>query len=75
MTNSFNLSQGVCTTQISFNNEHLLLGSKLHKQYLFIKRYINEKMVNCILVDNNSTINILSLKIIKEHEIHIYIYI
>ena len=41
----------------------------------FIKRYINEKMVNCILVDNDSTINILALKIIKELEIYIYVYI
>jgi len=41
----------------------------------FIKRYINEKIMNCILVDNNSTINILALKIIKELEIYIYIYV
>ena len=31
--------------------------------------------MNCILVDNNSTINILALKIIKELEIYIYIYV
>jgi hypothetical protein len=46
MTNSFDLSQGVCTTEISFNVEDLLLESKLHKRYFFIKRYIDEKMVN-----------------------------
>jgi len=27
---SSNLSYGVCTTEISFNDEDLLLGSKLH---------------------------------------------
>ena len=75
MTNSFNLFQGTCTTKISFNDENLLLGSKLHKQHFFIKRYIDEKKVNYILVDNRSTINILSFKIIKELEIHIYVYI
>jgi len=75
MTNSFNSSQGVCTIKISFNEEDLLLGSKLHKQHFVIKRYIDKKIVNCILVDNGSTINILSFKIIKELEIHIYIYI
>ena len=31
--------------------------------------------VNCILVDDDSTINILPLNIIKELEIHIYVYI
>jgi hypothetical protein len=75
MTNSFNLSQGVCTTEISFNDEDLLFGSKLHKQYFYIKRYIDEKMMNCILMDNDLTINILPFKIIKELEIYIYVYI
>ena len=75
MTNSFNLSQGVCTTKISFNDEDMLLGSKLHKQLFFIKRYVNETMVNCILVDDGLNINILSLKIINELGIHIYVYI
>jgi len=27
---SSNLSHGICTTKISFNDEDLLLGSKLH---------------------------------------------
>jgi len=65
----------VYALQISFNDGDLLLGSKLHKHYFFIKRYINEKMVNCILMDNDLTINILALKIIKELEIYIYVYI
>ena len=68
-------SCGVCTTEISFNDKDLLLGSKLHKQHFFIERYINKKMVNCILVDNDLTINILPFKIIKKLEICIYIYV
>jgi len=75
MTNSFNFSQGVCTTEISLNNEDLLLGSKLHNRLFFIKRYVNRKMMNCILVDDDSTINILPLKIMKETRIPIYVYI
>jgi hypothetical protein len=63
---SLNLSHGVCTTKISFNDEYLLLGLKLHNQPLFIKGYVDEKMVNRILVDDGSTINILPLKTMKE---------
>ena len=69
------MSEDACTTDILFNDEDLLLGLKLYKQHFFIKRYINEKMVNCILVDNDWTINILALKIIKELKIYIYVYI
>jgi hypothetical protein len=63
---SLNLSHGVCTTKISFNDEDLLLGLKLHNQPLFIKGYVDEKMMNRILVDDGSTINILPLKTMKE---------
>ena len=63
---SLNLSHGVCTTEISFNDEDLLLGLKLHNRPLFIKGYVDEKMVNRIFVDDGSTINILPLKTMKE---------
>jgi len=63
---SSNLSHDVCTTEISFNDEDLLFGSKLHNQPFFIKGYINEKMVNHILVDDGSIINILPLKTTKK---------
>ena len=63
---SLNLSHGVCTTKISFNDEDLLLGLKLHNRPLFIKGYVDEKMVNRIFVDDGSTINILPLKTMKE---------
>jgi len=32
---SSNLSYDVCTTEISFNDEDLLFGSKLHNQHFF----------------------------------------
>ena len=49
---SSNLSYGVCTTEISFNDEDLLLGSKLHNWPILIKGYVDKKMVNCILMDD-----------------------
>jgi hypothetical protein len=63
---SSNLSHGVCTTEISFNNEDSLLGSKLYNRSLFIKGYVDEKMMNRILVDDGSAVNILPLKTMKE---------
>uniref|UniRef100_A0A6N2MST0 Retrotransposon gag domain-containing protein n=1 Tax=Salix viminalis TaxID=40686 RepID=A0A6N2MST0_SALVM len=63
---SSNLSHGVCTTGISFNDEDLLLGSKLHNRPLFIKGYVDEKIVNRILVDDGSAVNILPLKTMRE---------
>jgi len=61
-----NLPHDVCTIKISFNDENLLLGSKLHNRPILIKWYIIENMFNCILMDDSSTINILPLKIMKE---------
>jgi hypothetical protein len=63
---SSNLHHSVCTTKISFNNKDLLLGSKLYNCLFFIKGYVIEKMVNCILMDDGSAVNILPLKTIKE---------
>jgi len=60
---SSNLSHGVCTTEISFNDEDLLLRSKLHNRPLFIKGYVNKKMVNRILVDDGSAVNIHLLRL------------
>uniref|UniRef100_A0A6N2MMH1 Retrotransposon gag domain-containing protein n=1 Tax=Salix viminalis TaxID=40686 RepID=A0A6N2MMH1_SALVM len=60
---SSNLSHGVCTTEISFNDEDLLLGSKLHNRSL---KYVDEKIVNRILVDDGSAVNILPLKTMRE---------
>jgi hypothetical protein len=54
---SSNLTYGVCIIEISFNDEDLLVGSKFHNRSLFIKRYVDEKMVNRILMDDGSAIN------------------
>uniref|UniRef100_A0A6N2MI02 Retrotransposon gag domain-containing protein n=1 Tax=Salix viminalis TaxID=40686 RepID=A0A6N2MI02_SALVM len=56
----------VACYQISFNDEDLLLGSKLHNRPLFIKGYVDEKIVNRILVDDGSAVNILPLKTMRE---------
>jgi len=66
---SSNLPHGVCITEISFNDEDLLVGSKLYNLSLFIKRYVDEKMMNRILMDDGSAVNILPLKTMKELEI------
>jgi hypothetical protein len=52
-----NLTYGVCIIEISFNDEDLLVASKFHNRSLFIKRYVDEKMVNRILMDDGSAIN------------------
>jgi hypothetical protein len=52
-----NLTYGVCIIEISFNDEDLLVGSKFHNRSLFIKRYVDEKMVNRILMDDGSAVN------------------
>jgi len=67
-----NLPHNVCTIEISFNDEDLLFGSKLHGRPFFIIGYVDEKMVNCILVDDGSAINIFPIKTMKELEIPIY---
>jgi hypothetical protein len=54
---SSNLTYGVCIIEISFNDEDLLVGSKFHNRSLFIKRYVDEKMVNRILMDDGSAVN------------------
>jgi hypothetical protein len=54
---SSNLPYGVCIIEISFNDEDLLVGSKFHNRSLFIKRYVDEKMVNRILMDDGSAVN------------------
>jgi len=63
---SSKLPHGVFITEISFNDEDLLLGSELHNRSLFIKGYVDGKMVNHIFVDDGSTVNILPLKTMKE---------
>ena len=48
-----------CNTAVSFTNEDLLLGSKLHNHPLFVTGYIRGQKVKRILVDGGSVINIM----------------
>ncbi|KAA0046823.1 ty3-gypsy retrotransposon protein [Cucumis melo var. makuwa] len=48
-----------CCMSISFSDEDLLLGSKLHNRPLYISGYIGEQKLNQILIDNGSVVNIL----------------
>jgi len=43
---------------ITFNDDGLL-GSKLYNRPLFVTRYIRRQMVNRILVDGGSAVNIV----------------
>ncbi|CAA0830179.1 Unknown protein, partial [Striga hermonthica] len=49
-----------------FTDEDLLLGSKPHNRPLFVTSYVQEQMVNQILIDGGSTVNILPLRMLKE---------
>ncbi|KAK4381111.1 hypothetical protein Sango_2999200 [Sesamum angolense] len=55
-----------CMSTITFTDEDLLLGSKPHNHPLFIVGYVREQKVNRILIDGESAVNILPLRIVKE---------
>ncbi|KAA0048376.1 uncharacterized protein E6C27_scaffold264G00950 [Cucumis melo var. makuwa] len=48
-----------CCMSISFSDEDLLLGSKLHNRPLYVSGYVQEQKFNQILIDNGSAVNIL----------------
>ncbi|KAA0034814.1 ty3-gypsy retrotransposon protein [Cucumis melo var. makuwa] len=48
-----------CCMSISFSDEDLLLGSKLHNRPLYVLGYVREQKLNQILIDNGSVVNIL----------------
>ncbi|KAA0057579.1 uncharacterized protein E6C27_scaffold497G00510 [Cucumis melo var. makuwa] len=48
-----------CCMLISFSDEDLLLGSKLHNRPLYVSGYVREQKLNQILIDNGSVVNIL----------------
>ncbi|KAA0043322.1 uncharacterized protein E6C27_scaffold110G002330 [Cucumis melo var. makuwa] len=48
-----------CCMSISFSNEDLLLGSKLHNRPLYVSGYVRKQKLNQILIDNGSAVNIL----------------
>ncbi|KAL0448880.1 UNVERIFIED_CONTAM: hypothetical protein Slati_1444400 [Sesamum latifolium] len=60
-----------CMSTITFTDEDMLLGSKLHNRPLFVAGYVREQKVNRILIDGGSAVNIIPLRILKELEIPI----
>ena len=48
-----------CNTAVTFTDDDLLLGSKLHNHPLFVTGYIWEQKVRRIPVDGGSAINIM----------------
>jgi len=48
-----------CCIAISFTDEDLLLGSKLHNRPLFVSGYIREQKLSRILIDDGSAVNIM----------------
>ena len=58
-------------TKIHFFDEDLLLGFILHNRPLFVVGNIREQKVNRILIDDGSSINLLSLKTMKDLKVPI----
>ena len=48
-----------CNTAVTFTDDDLLLGSKPHNCLLFVTRHIQGQMVNEILMDGGSAVNIM----------------
>ncbi|KAA0031665.1 ty3-gypsy retrotransposon protein [Cucumis melo var. makuwa] len=51
---------------IDFSDEDLLLGSKLHNRLLYVSGYVREQRVDQILIDNGSTVNIMSKSTMRQ---------
>jgi len=66
------LPQDVYDMKIFLKNKDLSLGSKLHNLSLFIKCDVIKNIVNCILVNDGSTINKLPIKTLKELGLPLY---
>ncbi|KAH0685749.1 hypothetical protein KY285_019065 [Solanum tuberosum] len=63
------LSPGVenaCMAKITFFDDDILFGDTFHNRPLFVVGFAREKMVNRILVDGGSGINILPIRTMKE---------
>jgi len=55
-----------CNATITFIDDYLLLGSKMHNRPLLVTGYIKEQKVKHILVDGGSAINIMPKSIIND---------
>ncbi|XP_070057676.1 uncharacterized protein [Nicotiana tomentosiformis] len=55
-----------CEEKATFTNDDLLLGDTLHNRPLYLVVYIRDERVNRILVDEGSSVNILSIRTMKE---------
>ena len=49
----------VCSSNLTFTYEDLLLGSKPHNRPLYVSGYAREQNINRILIDRGSVVNIL----------------
>ena len=58
-----------CCAAITFTDEDLQLGSKLHNRPLFVSGFIREQKVNRILIDGGSVGNIMPKFAMKQLDI------
>ena len=60
-TNTLQQTQGcyICSPNLTFTDEDLLLGSKPHNPPLYVSGYAHEQRIEHVLVDGGSTVNIL----------------
>ena len=49
----------MCSPNLTFTDEDLLLGSKPHNRPLYVSDYAREQKIDRILIDGGSTVNIL----------------
>ena len=56
----------VCDTKITFTDDDLLFGETLHNRHLYMVDHVLEKMINRILIDEGSGVNILPIHTLKE---------
>ena len=49
----------MCSPNLTFTDEDLLLGSKPHNRPLYVSGYAHEQKIDRILIDGGSAVNIL----------------
>ncbi|XP_070049155.1 uncharacterized protein [Nicotiana tomentosiformis] len=55
-----------CEEKVTFTNDNLLLGDTLYNRLLYLVGYMGDERVNQILVDGESSVNILPISAVKE---------
>ncbi|KAL2532100.1 Uncharacterized protein Adt_05451 [Abeliophyllum distichum] len=60
-----------CMATITFNDDDLQFGSRLHNRPLYVSGYIQECKLHRIIIDCGSAVNIMPIKTMKKIEINV----